>query len=116
MNITLINPRLRYWSPTVVPPLGLTYVASALDRYNTVKIVDMNASKISDKRLEEIGKESHIVGITGMITEYNEVKRIASLVKQYGHNIVVAGGALATTFPNELARLTQIDYVVVGEG
>uniref|UniRef100_A0A6M3KWX0 Putative vitamin B12-binding domain containing protein n=1 Tax=viral metagenome TaxID=1070528 RepID=A0A6M3KWX0_9ZZZZ len=121
MNITLINPRLRSWSPTVVPPLGLAYIATSLeDKGHKVKIVDMNSTKVSDSELVEIGESSDVVGVTGMVTEYEQVKRITMLVKRYGSkktkNMVVVGGALATTFPDELMAFPQVDCVVVGEG
>ncbi len=32
MNIVLINPRLKAWSPNVWVPLGLTYIAAVLEQ------------------------------------------------------------------------------------
>jgi hypothetical protein len=31
MNILLINPRLKTWSPNIWVPLGLTYIAAVLE-------------------------------------------------------------------------------------
>ena len=83
MNILLLNPRLRTWSPNVYVPLGLAYIAAVLEQVgHRVEIADLNVRKVSDADLRERVKSTDIVGITGMITEYGEVIRLANLVKK----------------------------------
>jgi len=117
-RIVLINPRLRAWSPTVLPPLGLAYIAAVLENEgDNVEIIDMNAGKVSAQRLQRRVSGADLVGITGMITEYQQVLRITGLIKEVDREIpVVLGGPLATTFPRELLQASQADFVVVGEG
>ena len=48
LRIILINPRLRAWSPSVLVPLGLTYIATLLELDgNDIDIIDMNAKKLA---------------------------------------------------------------------
>ena len=116
MNILLLNPKLKTWSPNVYVPLGLAYIAAVLEQAgNRVEIADLNVKKVSDDDLREKVKSANIVGITGMITEYNEVVRLADLVKGGGTEIVVIfGGPIATTVPRELLQASQADFAVIG--
>lgn len=118
MRITLINPRLRTWSPNIYPPLGLCYIAASLEQAgHEVDIVDMNSHRVSDKALLKHIENSPIVGIGGLITEYAEVVRLAQIIKQADANrIVILGGPLATTHSKELLETSSADAVVVGEG
>jgi len=118
LHIILINPRLRAWSPTVLVPLGLAYIASVLENEgNDIEIIDMNAEKVTDEHLQRRVSDADVVGITGMITEYQEVLRITNIIKETNRHIkVVLGGPLATTTPQELLQISQADFVVIGEG
>lgn len=118
MNIALINPRLKARSPNMWVPLGLAYIAAILEQEgHPVEIIDMNAERISQKELQRRVKDASIVGITGMITEYQEVLRLTNIAKEAKQDIkVVLGGPLATTLPQELLQLSQADFIVIGEG
>lgn len=118
MNITLLNPRLKTWSPTVYVPVGLAYVAAALEQAgHCVAIADLNSHQISDKHLAKRLVGAEIIGITGMITEYAEVIRLAGLSKRVNPTAkVIIGGPLATTYTHEVLENSQADFVVVGEG
>ncbi len=118
MKVVLVNPRLRAWSPTVLVPLGLAYIAAVLESEgNDVQIIDMNAEKVSDQRLQRRVSDADLVGITGMITEYHQVLKLTNLIKEADTKVtVVLGGPLATTLPRELLQTSQADFVVIGEG
>jgi radical SAM superfamily enzyme YgiQ (UPF0313 family) len=118
MKVVLINPKLSTWSPNVYLPLGLAYVASALERArHDVSIVDMNCKKITDDKLVSDLKSADMIGITGMITEYNEVVRLAGLSRGANKRAkIVFGGGLATTHTKEVLSASQADYAVIGEG
>ena len=118
MRIALINPRLKVWSPNIYVPLGLAYIAAVLERegYN-VEIIDLNVERINDEGLQRKIENTDIIGITGMITEYAEVLRLVDIVKKAnGEAKVILGGPLATMLPQEILRVSQADFVVVGEG
>ena len=118
MKIILLNPRLRTWSPNVYVPLGLTYIAAVLEREgHNVEVIDLNVQKIDINSLQKIVTNAEIVGITGMITEYQEVIRLANIVKEAKTEVkLVLGGPLASTLPEELLKNSRSDFVVIGEG
>lgn len=118
MNIVLVNPRFNAWSPNVLIPLGLAYIAAVLENEgNDVRIIDMNAEKVNDRHLQRRVSDADIVGITGMITEYQGILRITNVIKESNEAIkVVLGGSLATTLPQELLQTSKADFVVMGEG
>ena len=118
MHVALINPRNRVWSPNVWAPLGLLYVAAALEQEgHVVGIIDLNAERLKDTDVQRSVKNADIVGITGMVTEFAEVVRLVDLVKNANKNTrVIMGGPLATTFHRELLEASEADFVVIGEG
>jgi len=118
MNTTLVNPRLKTWSPNVYPPLGLCYIAASLERAgHEVDILDMNSHRVSDKALVKHIEQSPLVGIGGLVTEYAEVMRLVKVIKTANENkIVVLGGPLATTHSTELLVASGVDVAVIGEG
>lgn len=99
-------------------PLGLGYIAAVLEQEgHRVEIIDMNMERISQKELQRRVKDASIVGITGMITEYQEVLKITDAIKKVNEKMkVVLGGPLATTLPGELLQVSQADFIVIGEG
>ncbi len=117
-HIVLINPRIREWNPNVRVPLGLAYVAAALEQEdNSVEIIDLNAKHLSDTDLQRMAKDASIVGITGMVTEYSKVLKLVGIIKEGSGNLkVILGGPLATTLGQELLRACEADFVVMGEG
>ena len=119
MNIILINPRLREWSPNIWVPLGLTYIAAVLEKEgHTIEIIDMNEKRVNDDNLKtELEKDYDVVGITGMITEYQQILKIIDIAKDgYSDRPVILGGPIATTIPQELLEKSNADFIVMGEG
>jgi len=118
MNMTLINPQLKTWSPNVYPPLGLCYIAASLEQAgHDVAILDMNSQRVSDKSLVKHIEYSPLVGIGGLVTEYGEVVRLVKVIKKaHEYQIVVLGGPLATTHSEELLVASGADVAVIGEG
>lgn len=117
MQVTLINPQLKTWSPNIYSPMGIAYIAARLEQDgHEVKIIDMNSHKISDRKLVKMAYKSDVIGIGGMITEYNEIVRLALLIKSEIPCTLILGGALATTHSKELFEETPADYIVIGEG
>lgn len=120
MNTLLINPIIRESEPPSFFPLGLGYIAQVLlDNNHRVTVLDINANRWGEeeitKRIENLTYD--IVGITGMITEYNQVKFLASVVRYHNPETkIICGGALATTIPELLLSKTDVDIAVIGEG
>lgn len=118
MKVLLINPKIKAWSPNIYPPLGLAYIAAALeDVRHFVKILDMNSRKVSDEELMMKVANADIVGITGLVTEYNEVVRLSKYIRGINHFVrLVLGGPLVTTHTQKVMLASKADYAVIGEG
>ena len=49
MNILLVNPRLRHWSPNVYVPLGLASIAAVLEQEGyAVSIIGLNTGLVNN--------------------------------------------------------------------
>jgi len=118
MRITLINPKLKTWSPNIYVPLGLCYIAASLEQAgHDVDILDMNSHRVLDRAMMKRIEQSPLVGIGGLVTEYTEVVRLVKVIKGANENkIVVLGGPLATTHSEELLVASGADVAVVREG
>ena len=110
MKIILINPRIRAWNPNVWVPLGISYVAAILEQEgNNVEIVDLNVERMNNRALQKRVKNTDIIGITGMITEYQKVLELVNTIKRSNGDLkVVLGGPLATTLPRELLQVSHL--------
>ena len=118
MNIVLLNPKLKTWSPNIYVPLGLAYIAASLEHAgHSVKIIDLNSHKVSDSKLQEGLVGADVIGITGMVTEYQEVLRLTGIARGCNPKAkIILGGPLATTHTNKVLSTSQADCVVMGEG
>ena len=121
MKILLINPIIRAseYPPTRFP-LGLAYIASVLQNEgHKVEVLDINAGRWKKEELIDMLKKADydIAGLTGLVTEYKEIKWLADTLKKlHSKKAVVLGGPLATTCPEIILKNTKIDVVVVSEG
>lgn len=105
----------------VRPPLGLMYVAAALEEAgHSVNIIDseltldpphVTLAKIFDSNPD-------IVGFTATTPEIHGVEELARLIKDHTPDIrVMVGGSHVSALPKQtIDDCPQIDYVVVGEG
>lgn len=102
-----------------VPPLGLLYVAGALERAGwRVAVVDAEAEGLSEPDFVDRvrGLRAPVVGLSGMTPMREQIRRTASLVRPFTEKIVL-GGVHATRFREAaLAELPMVDALVIGEG
>jgi len=115
-KILLIHPIVRKWAKPNCFPTGLGYIASVFENKNwDVTVLDLNADR--DAAIPQICYKPDLVGITGIITQYSEVKKIAQRCRvAYGDIPIVAGGPLASSVPELLLSKTCVDICVRGEG
>lgn len=130
MKVSLINPpysiRERYSIDTEtreghLPPLGLAYVAAALEAANaSPSIIDSPAEGLSnDDVVNRIRKESpELIGITALTCNVHRAFELSSKLKaEFPHTPIILGGAHASCFPQEtLKKQPAIDAIVFGEG
>lgn len=104
------------------PPLNLLVVAGALKQQNIpVTLLDLDLAhqeKLYDKLKEKLNEfKPTLVGVTFTTALYGHCVKIAEIIKQFDKNIiVVAGGAHASSKPEDLMEKTQYDMAIVGEG
>jgi radical SAM superfamily enzyme YgiQ (UPF0313 family) len=119
MNVLLISPRTpdTFWSfkhvlrfvakKSTFPPLGLLTVAAMLPRAWSLKVVDLNVTRLTDADL----RAADVVMISAMLVHEASVREVASRCAAL-HKRVIAGGPLFTTgheaFP-------EIQHFVLGE-
>ena len=107
----------------VLPPLGLAYLASMLEKEgHEVKIVDGPAlATVEDYGFEELANDlrnfkPRVVGISAAYSQMEYVKKSLSLIKAIiPECITVLGGSLATSMPEILNEFENLDYGVYGE-
>ncbi|TRZ47927.1 MAG: radical SAM protein, partial [Dehalococcoidia bacterium] len=103
-----------------LPPLGLAYVAAALEKADfQVKILDNYLLK---KPIDYIKRETkrlapEIVGITCGSVTYRRCIETAKAVKEVLPSCkVVVGGWHPSYMPDSMLQHPEIDYVIMGEG
>jgi anaerobic magnesium-protoporphyrin IX monomethyl ester cyclase len=112
------------WSPWGaahrIPPLGLAYVAAALEKGGfEVEILDnyMLNKPIEDVKLEVKRLTPEIVGIGCSSNTYQRCVETAKAVKEVLPSCkVVVGGPHPSFMPDSMLQHPEIDYVVMGEG
>jgi anaerobic magnesium-protoporphyrin IX monomethyl ester cyclase len=106
--------------PAVLPPLGLAYVAAALEKADfQVEILDnyqlnkpIDYVKFEIKRLDP-----EIVGMTCGSVTYQKCIETAKAVKEVKPSCkIVVGGWHPSYLPNSMLQHPEIDYVIMGEG
>ncbi len=118
-DVVLVRgPQKRSWLPPV-PPLGLLYVAGALEASGRrVAVVDAAAEQLDDAafraRVKALG--APVVGLSGMTPMRGRISRTAALVRDLTDRVVL-GGVHATRFSDTaLDEFPDVDALVVGEG
>lgn len=108
-------------SGDVMPPLGLAYIASILEKNGIeVTVLDCPALSISweDLRSRITEESPDMLGISCMTTAVPGAMKIANLAKKILPNCtIVFGGPHVTALPREtLLENPNVDVVVIGEG
>ena len=103
-----------------MPPIGLIYVAAALEKAGfAVQILDnylVNKS-VSEVKAHVLKVNPQIVGITCGSATYRRCLETVSAIKEALPNCkIVVGGWHASYMPETLLANPEIDYVVMGEG
>lgn len=122
--ILLINPDSPPESPwgfsRRLPPLGLTYIASTLEKAGfQVNIYDNCLMRKSVNEIKnEVKKLSpEIVGISCNSVNYKKCVEISKAVKDVVPECkVIVGGPHPTYVPGSVLKCPEIDYAIVGEG
>ncbi len=119
MNVLLIYPEFpdTFWSfkhalkfirkNASFPPLGLLTVAAMLPTEWTLRLVDLNVAKLTEKDLAW----ADCAFISGMVVQRKSACQVIAKCKEYGIT-VVAGGPL---FTSEYENFQDVDHFVLNE-
>lgn len=119
MHFVLVQPPIGKKTVSLSPPLGIAYLAAALEE-NGIRVsciasdaenfdVDQTISKINDL-------QPTIVGFSVATLAVNNTLDIAGqLKKKYPEILTIAGGPHPTVLPDEFL-INGVDFVVRGEG
>jgi len=119
-KILLINPRVREESEAKHIPYGLSLMAAvALDKGHKVAIYDENVYRKGDEMVAQVcaADDWDVIGIGGLTTAYNSIKKIVKVAKKTAPNsYFIAGGGFITSMPKEvMGWLPELDLAIVGE-
>ncbi|MFA5020216.1 MAG: radical SAM protein [Candidatus Pacearchaeota archaeon] len=121
MKLLLINPPQsavygKIGSPDY-PPLGLAYIGAVLEKQgHYVRIIDIDAEKISKQHLLKIIRNFEIIGITATTPTFQQAEKLFKLIKENTKAITLLGGVHATITPEDCLKTDLIDFVIRGEG
>ncbi len=103
-----------------LPPIGLMYVAAALEKAGfKVQMLDNYLMKKSIEEIKQLITQINpgIVGITCGSATYPRCVETSKAIKQVKSDCkIVVGGWHASYMPDSLLGNPEIDYVVMGEG
>jgi radical SAM superfamily enzyme YgiQ (UPF0313 family) len=120
MRVLLINPYYPI-SETPSPPLGLAYLAAALENAGVqVRIIDYVVYPYRRDALEAVLKEfkPRVAGATAVSMTFDHARQILSDVKTVNPEIITVMGGPHVTFcaQETLKSVAELDAVVIGEG
>jgi radical SAM superfamily enzyme YgiQ (UPF0313 family) len=142
MHVTLIEPAKfvkasNHLSVVAMPPIGLAYVAAALQAAgHEVAVVDAVGSKMDQftpfdggrgiylrgltdaEIIARIPAATNFIGVSSMFSyQWITVRRLLDAIKtRFPEVPLVIGGEHPTGLPIEVLRDSRVDYVVLGEG
>lgn len=131
MRITLINPMVqdplglmkdpKKLEPKTSPPLGLAYVAAALEEDDVeVEIVDIHAERMTIAELQDhiASFQPDVVGIGTLTpTFYRAIEEAEAIKEVDPETTIVFGGVHPSFMYEEILQTHQcVDVVVIGEG
>ena len=103
-----------------LPPLGLMYIAAALEQAgHEVQMLDNYLMQKSTEEVQQLvlKLQPNIVGMTCGSATYKKCVETAKAIKQVTPNCkIVVGGWHASYMPESLLETPEIDYAVMGEG
>lgn len=117
-NINTRLPESLNKNQGVLPPLGLAYIASSLEKAgHEVMIIDAPAENLIREEVKNKLTEfaPAVAGVTCMTSTIHGALEACEIAKECG-TIVVIGGVHLEVYPKETLSYNFIDYGIMGEG
>ncbi len=121
-RVLFVKPRQNIRPYSMLPPLGVMYLASYLrEQMEDVecRIVDQTIEKVPFRDIAEMIRtwRPDMVGLSALSAETKALHRTAAVAKQIRpETIVVAGGPHPSAYAERVMGDGHFDYVVLGEG
>ncbi len=138
-HVTLLRPAIvsssGTWSSPVTPPLGLAYLAAAVEETGAqVRCIDALAEDVEnfvekdgyiyqglaiDETVDRVDPNTDVIGVSCMFSQdWMYVKELlAALRRRFPEKCIVVGGEHITALPEYCVRdCPAIDYCILGEG
>ncbi len=113
MRVLFVHPKFPYRGKDLFP-IGLGYLASAVQDIAEIFVIDENLEEFSIERVKRINPD--VIGITATTPSFQRSMEIVNAVNSMGTDAkIVMGGTHATFMPEE-ALNAGVDIVVRGEG
>lgn len=120
MNIVLVNINIRPYMDKAYFPIGLSYVATAMEKAGYVfDIIDIEAHRHTDEDLENLlqKKAYDVIAFGTLVSGYKYAKNVAAIARKTNKNaVIIAGNSVASSIPEHLLTHTEVDIAVKGEG
>jgi len=120
MKVLLINPSMRFDNPRKLFPMGLGYIATAVNNAGfDLTIYDIDAHRFGDIEVERYIRNNKfdVIGYGCLVTNFRWVKKISSMIKEHHpYTKIMVGNTVSTSIPELLLESTKVDIAVVGEG
>lgn len=138
IKILCLNPSFKvhitWGKPQVNQPLGLAYIAGALQAKNEVIFLDANAEKFDNlkkmdgyyysglsteeivNKVVQINPEIICMSITFTVNSINSLEILDKIKKSLPKVTTIVGGAHVTVRPKETLSNENVDIIVIGEG
>lgn len=109
-----------FWKEAIaLPPIGLAYIASALEKdSHRVIIVDGARYNYNNDEYVRILKEfsPDIIGISVNSFSFQDFLHLARAIKNEIPVPIVVGGSHVSLFPGEMLRVKTVDFAIYGDG
>jgi anaerobic magnesium-protoporphyrin IX monomethyl ester cyclase len=119
VKVLLVKPPSM--SDHIQPPVGLAYLAGAIQHEHSAAILDMLKTHMTDEEFRHYVRSGQfeVVGFQCYTQELQSVATLAALVKSVSKDIItIAGGPHPTLLPGETMTYCSsvMDYLLRGEG
>jgi anaerobic magnesium-protoporphyrin IX monomethyl ester cyclase len=126
MKYLLIFPPTQYYSisktsslsvPTV-PPLGLLYLARALENIkNEVEVIDFNSEEVNFEKLKKAVDNADFIGISILTISIQKAKELIQQIREIDpKKPIIIGGPHCSLYPERTLLETDANICVEGEG
>lgn len=120
MKTLIINISLRPYMNYIMFPIGLSYIASAIERAGfDFELVDLDAHRRTDEELKKLleEKDFDVVALGCIVTGYHIVKKITKMVREVKKDAkIIVGNSVADSITDIILNKTEADIAVIGEG